>query len=49
MNVDDEFRGYNCTRCNKLILESDSDFNWFTAFKLCKLCSTKKETIGDEN
>lgn len=49
MNVDDEYREYHCTRCNKLIYETDSDFNWFTAFKLCKLCSTKKETIGDEN
>lgn len=46
MNVDDEFRGCNCTRCNKLILESDGDFNWFTAFKKCKLCANKEAEDG---
>lgn len=37
---------YNCTRCNKLIYESDSDFNWFTAFRLCKLCANKEAEDG---
>lgn len=42
MNIDDEFLGYNCTRCNKLIYETDSDFHWFTAFKKCKLCVNRE-------
>lgn len=47
MNIDDEFLGYNCTRCNKLIYETDSDFHWFTAFKKMQaVCESGGEKRG---
>lgn len=46
MNVDDEYREYHCTRCNKLIYETDSDFHWFTAFQKCKLCANREVKNG---
>lgn len=42
----DVYREYHCTRCNKLIYETDSDFHWFKAFRKCKLCANREVEDG---